>query len=103
MSCSQISGSYSACSTFGALSERNHKETWAGCTVSLTTPTKSLPTNLMQMVLVSWGGGEVYSSTSTSSSAGHGNFGGGSSIPLHTTRRFSLILSALDDLRSQHG
>ncbi len=27
---------------FGALSERSHKETWAGCIVSLTTPTKSL-------------------------------------------------------------
>ncbi len=61
-------------------------------------------TNLMLMVLVSWGGGEVYSSTSTSSSAGHGNnFGGGSSIPLHTTRRSSLIPSVLDDPRSHHG
>jgi hypothetical protein len=58
---------------------------------------QALPTNLMLMVLVSWGGGEVYCSTSTSSPAslGHGNFGGGSSIPLHTTRRSSLIPSAL--------
>src|SRR5215218_4165867 len=54
---------------------RKHSETWAGCTVSLTTPTRPLPTNLMLMVLVWWGGGEVYSSTSTSS-PGHGNFGG---------------------------
>ena len=60
-----------------------------------TTPTGPLPTNLMLMVFVSRGGGEVYSSTSTSS-PGHGNFGG-SSIPLHTTRRSSLIPSALDD------
>src|SRR5829696_3812894 len=34
--------SYSACSPFRAVSERNHKETCAGCIVSLTTPTKSL-------------------------------------------------------------
>jgi hypothetical protein len=33
----------------------------------------------MLMVLVSWGGGEVYSSTSTSS-PGHGNFGGSSKL-----------------------
>src|ERR671921_2723152 len=78
MCCSQTSGSYSP---FGSVLGRNHTATWAGCTVSLTTPTGPLPTNLLLMVLVSWGGGEVYSSTSTSSSAGHGYFGGGSSIP----------------------
>jgi hypothetical protein len=84
MCCGQPSGSYAACSPFGAVSGRNHTDTWAGCIVSLTIPTRPLPTNLMLMVLVSWGGGEVYSSTSTSS-PGHGNLGGGSSIPLHTT------------------
>ena len=42
MCCSETSGSYSACSPFGAVAERNHKETWAGCIVSLTTPTRSL-------------------------------------------------------------
>ena len=42
MCCSQTSGSYSACSPFGAVAERNHRDTWAGCMVSLTTPTKSL-------------------------------------------------------------
>ena len=64
--------------------------------ISLTIPTRPLPTNLMLMVLVSWGGGEVYPSTSTST-PGHGYFGGGSSIALHTTRRSSLIPSALGD------
>ena len=100
MCCSQTSGSYSP---FGSVLGRNHTATWAGCTVSLTTPTGPLPTNLMLMVLVSWGGGEVYSSTSTSSSAGHGYFGGGSSIPLHATRRSFLILGTGDDPRSHHG
>jgi hypothetical protein len=38
MYCSQTSGSYSACSRCCPASERNHKETWAGCIVSLTTP-----------------------------------------------------------------
>ena len=33
---------YSACSPSEALSGRNHKETCAGCIVSLTTPTRSL-------------------------------------------------------------
>jgi hypothetical protein len=42
MGCRQTSGSYSACSPFGAVAGRNHKETWAGCIVSLTTPTTSL-------------------------------------------------------------
>jgi hypothetical protein len=96
MCCGQTSGSYAASLPFGAVSGRNHRDTWAGCMVSLTIPTRPLPTNLMLMVLVSWGGGEVYSYTSTSS-PGHGNFGGGSSIPLHTTRRSSLIPSPLDD------
>src|SRR5215203_6727956 len=64
---SWTSDSYSACSPSGAVSGRNHTDTWAGCIVSLTTPARPLPTNLMLMVLVSWGGGEVYSSTSTSS------------------------------------
>jgi hypothetical protein len=96
MCCGQTSGSYAACSPFGAVSGRNHTDTWAGCIVSLTIPTRPLPTNLMLMVLVSWGGGEVYSSTSTSS-PGHGNLGGGSSIPLHTTRRSSLIQGTGDD------
>jgi hypothetical protein len=41
MRCSQISGSYSACSPFGAVSGRNHTDTWAGCIVSLTTLVKS--------------------------------------------------------------
>ena len=41
MYCSQTSGSYSACSPFGVVSGRNHTETWAGCIVSLTTPTRS--------------------------------------------------------------
>jgi hypothetical protein len=50
----------------------------------------------MLMVLVSWSRGEVYSSTSTST-PGHGNFGGESSIPLHTTRRSSLIQGTGDD------
>ncbi len=89
------SGSYPASLPFGAVAGRNHKDTWAGCIVSLTIPTRPLPTNLMLMVLVSGGGGGVYSSTSTSS-PGHANFGGGSSIPLHLTRRSSLIPSALD-------
>ena len=89
-------GPWSECSFCGPGSGRGHKGTWAGCIVSLTTPTRPLPTNLILMVLVSWGGDEVYSSTSTSS-PDHGNFGGGSSIPLHTTRWSSLIPSALDD------
>ena len=89
-------GPWSECSFCGPGSGRGHKGTWAGCIVSLTTPTRPLPTNLILMVLVSWGGGEAYSSTSASS-PGHGTFGGGSSIPLHTTRWSSLIPSALDD------
>ena len=36
-----ISNCYSACSTFEAVSVRSHIETWAGCIVSLTTPTRS--------------------------------------------------------------
>jgi hypothetical protein len=40
--CSQTSGSYSACSPFGAVAGRNHTDTCAGCIVSLTTPTRSL-------------------------------------------------------------
>jgi hypothetical protein len=53
--------------------------------------------------LVSWGGGEAYSSTSTSS-PGHGSFGGGSSIPLHTKRGSSLSPSAPGMTpRSHHG
>jgi hypothetical protein len=94
MCCSWTSDSYSACSPFGSVLGRNHTDTWAGCIVSPTTPTRPLPSNLMLMVLVSWGGGEVYPSTSTST-PGHGYFGGGSSIPLHTTRRSSLIPSDL--------
>jgi hypothetical protein len=96
MCCGQTSGSYSACSPFGTVAGRNHTDTCAGCIVSLTIPTRPLPTNLMLMVLVSWGRGEVYSSTSTST-PGDDNLGGGSSIALHTTRRSSLIPSALDD------
>ncbi len=34
-------GCYSACSAFEVVSGRNHSETWAGCIVSLTTPTRS--------------------------------------------------------------
>jgi hypothetical protein len=36
-----ISNCYSACSPFEAVSVRSHSETWAGCIVSLTTPTRS--------------------------------------------------------------
>src|SRR3712207_3445246 len=32
---------YSSCPPFWAVSGRSHKETWAGCIVSLTTPTRS--------------------------------------------------------------
>src|SRR5215217_7844532 len=38
----ELSGCYSARSPFGAVSGRNHKETWTGRIVSLTTPTRSL-------------------------------------------------------------
>src|SRR5918992_3791714 len=42
MFCGRTSGSYSVCPPFGAVSGRNHTDTWAGCIVSFTTPTKSL-------------------------------------------------------------
>jgi hypothetical protein len=42
MCCGQTSGSYSACSPFGAVAGRNHTDTCAGCMVSFTTPNKSL-------------------------------------------------------------
>jgi hypothetical protein len=79
---SWTSDSYSACSPSGAVSGRNHTDTWAGCIVSLTTPARPLPTNLMLMVLVSWAGVRC------------------TPLPPHshqTTRRSSLIPSALDD------
>jgi hypothetical protein len=40
----QAVASYCPCMSFEAVSGRSHKETWAGCIVSLTTPTRSFLT-----------------------------------------------------------
>jgi hypothetical protein len=45
----RVRSCYSACWPFKVVSERNHKETWAGCIVSLTTPTRS-PLNASRSV-----------------------------------------------------